>query len=348
MYFVIKITNYKGIQMKRTLSILCLLLAAVMVFVSCGEDPFFYNVEFDSDGGSKVETQTVKSGEKAKKPETPVKEGYNFVDWYDGESVFDFDTEITKDYKLTAKWTSAKPTYTVTFDANGAADTVPAQTVEEGGKATKPDDPTRSGYELVQWNKADGTKFDFDKDTVTGNITLTAVWEKVYTVGQAGPAGGTVIYDVDKDNATGNADGLVSSECGWRYLELAPADADTGAWKMDNLGSGITTTDGIGCGEANTKSLLDSVTESATGNSWSKIVKAYKVEVDGTSYTGWYLPSEAEFRIAASYFDIGDNNYWTSKYISENTVSLYNGYAKNFYNQSPKNNACRIRLMRKF
>ena len=334
--------------MKRTLSILCLLLAAVMVLVSCGEDPFFYNVEFDSDGGSKVETQTVKSGEKAKKPETPVKDGYNFVDWYDGESVFDFDTEITKDYKLKAKWVSAKPTYTVTFDVNGATGTVPTQTVEEGGKATKPEDPEKTGYYLVQWNRADGTKFDFNSDTVTENITLTAVWQKVYTVGQAGPAGGTVIYDVDKDNATGNADGLISSECGWRYLELASEDAGTGAWSMSNLGSDITTTDGIGCGEASTKSMLDSVTESATGNSWSKIVKAYKVEVEGTSYTGWHLPSKAELTIALSYFDGGTHSYWTSTFSSDGELYSFNGNVKDYLASNTKIKSCYMRLIRKF
>ena len=45
-----------------------------------------------------------------------------------------------------------------------------------------------------------------------------------YKVGDRGPAGGYIFYDCDADNDSGNADGLISSEAGWRYLEAAPAD----------------------------------------------------------------------------------------------------------------------------
>ena len=45
-----------------------------------------------------------------------------------------------------------------------------------------------------------------------------------YAIGSKGPARGIVFYDCDADNSSGNTDGLISSECGWRYLEAAPYD----------------------------------------------------------------------------------------------------------------------------
>ena len=60
------------------------------------------------------------------------------------------------------------------------------------------------------------------------NHEETAIIPKItacsYSIGDIGPAGGFIFYDCDADNATGNRDGLISSEIGWRYLEAAPAD----------------------------------------------------------------------------------------------------------------------------
>ncbi len=47
-----------------------------------------------------------------------------------------------------------------------------------GGKASAPDAPSKDGYHLTGWYTEAGEKFDFEKDTVEKDITLTARWSK--------------------------------------------------------------------------------------------------------------------------------------------------------------------------
>ena len=69
----------------------------------------YYTVVFDTDGGTDIANQTVKSGEKAVKPKDPEKKRtestiYKFVGWYIGENEYDFESEINSDITITAKW----------------------------------------------------------------------------------------------------------------------------------------------------------------------------------------------------------------------------------------------------
>ncbi len=53
-------------------------------------------------GSSQYAMQVVKG--KASAPDTPVKSGYRFVGWYSGDAKWDFDTLVTENLTLTAKW----------------------------------------------------------------------------------------------------------------------------------------------------------------------------------------------------------------------------------------------------
>lgn len=149
-----------------------------------------WTVDFDSNGGSIVSSVVVTDGDTIEAEPTTTKEGYKFVGWYLDDKPFDFDTIITKNITLTAKWEKesnqgssnevVKPekpvtvTYTVSFDSNGGS-TVKSQTVTKDSTAKEPSDPTRSGYTFLGWYN--GTKeFDFSTK-ITSNITLTAKWE---------------------------------------------------------------------------------------------------------------------------------------------------------------------------
>ena len=73
------------------------------------ESEIVFTVIFDSAGGTKVESLTVKSGEKIPEPPEPkrsnTKQQYVFKGWYIGDSKWDFKNGIvTGDITLTAKW----------------------------------------------------------------------------------------------------------------------------------------------------------------------------------------------------------------------------------------------------
>lgn len=72
-----------------------------------------YTVSFNMMGhGAQVTSQTVVSGNKATKPADPVADDWMFVGWYTEEEYtneFNFDTVITKDIELFAKWGQILP-----------------------------------------------------------------------------------------------------------------------------------------------------------------------------------------------------------------------------------------------
>ena len=149
-----------------------------------------YTVTFNAYGGFPTpDEQHVKSGEKAVLPVAPTLKGYTFAFWYLGEdeqnaTAYDFDTPVTGDITLTAKWNINK--YTVTFDSYGGTPVPPAQKVEYGLTATKPDDPTLKGHTFAFWylgeDEQTATAYNFGTP-VTENITLTAKWNiNKYTV----------------------------------------------------------------------------------------------------------------------------------------------------------------------
>ena len=72
--------------------------------------------------------------------------------------------------------------YIVSFDSQGA-ETISNQEIEDGKHIVKPADPTKEGYIFEGWYNGEN-KWNFEENTVTGNLTLIAKWTKEveYTV----------------------------------------------------------------------------------------------------------------------------------------------------------------------
>lgn len=103
-------------------------------------------------GSSQYAMQVVK--DKASAPDTPVKSGYRFAGWYRGDAKWNFDTPVTENLTLTAKWekihTSAPsaPRYDVAVSdgAHGSV-TVSPKSASKGSTVTVTVTPDK-GYAL--------------------------------------------------------------------------------------------------------------------------------------------------------------------------------------------------------
>ena len=71
---------------------------------SLEQNKVLYNVEFETDGGNEINTQTIEKGNLVKQPTTPTKKGYKFIEWQLNGEKFDFKQEITSNIILKAKW----------------------------------------------------------------------------------------------------------------------------------------------------------------------------------------------------------------------------------------------------
>lgn len=143
-----------------------------------------YDFTFDYNYDEKTEVIQVIKGNKVEEPEIPVRDKYNFDDWYSDEDLtvaYDFDTEITADTTIYAKWLEQATYYNVSFDLNYAGSVDPTvQKVKEDDKAKAPaKTPERKGYKFEGWyTSADGADaYNFDSQVVS-NMTLYAKWTK--------------------------------------------------------------------------------------------------------------------------------------------------------------------------
>lgn len=125
-----------------------------------------YTVAFLSDGENTAPPQ-IRANAPADQPADPTKEGYTFIGWYNGESEWNFETPVTADLTLTAKWQINR--YTITFDTAGGSE-VPSITQDYGTAITPPAAPTRTGYTFAGWNREIPTAMP------AGDMTITARW----------------------------------------------------------------------------------------------------------------------------------------------------------------------------
>ena len=146
--------------------------------------PVVYTITFNSNDGTSVAPQNVNAGEKLTEPTpAPTKVGFTFDGWYENSTFskkFDFNTPITDNMTLYAKWIENK--YTLTFDANGGSGTM-APIADLTGEYTLPTNgfTAPGGKQFKGWSLTpDGATVS--KVDMTENKTVYAIWEDIPAV----------------------------------------------------------------------------------------------------------------------------------------------------------------------
>lgn len=140
-----------------------------------------YTVQFVSDHGSFAD-QTIEHGkpiDTSKLTPPPTVEGFTFDGWYADEAyntTFDFNTSITSNTTVYAKWTAKD--YEVSFITE-YGDAPISQNVKYNNPATDPGELTAEGYTFIGWYTDDTHTKEFDFSTpITGDTKVYAKWEK--------------------------------------------------------------------------------------------------------------------------------------------------------------------------
>ena len=202
-----------------------------------------YTVTFNSNGGSTVESQTVAHGGTVKEPDNPTRDGYTFAGWYSDASLddaWDFDTVISDNITLHAKWLSADTgvssvtvndvkaeqngtTLTVTLPAGSSLPTADEIQITPATGAEVTDDLTTSDNGAT-WTftvtAEDGTT------TATYTIQVTIAPQPTYTVTVAASSHGSVTANPTSVAAGETVTLTIAPETGYTLAGLNVADAN--------------------------------------------------------------------------------------------------------------------------
>ena len=164
--------------------------------------PVVYTITFNSNDGTSVAPTKCDAGEKLTEPtQLPKEKDLLLMDgmkYSTFSTKFNFDTPITDNMTLYAKWTENK--YTLTFDANGGSGTMTPVTDLTGEYTLPANEFTApSGKQFKGWSlTTDGATVS--KIAMTENRTVYAIWENIpvvtYTVSFAANGGTGTMADV--------------------------------------------------------------------------------------------------------------------------------------------------------
>lgn len=226
-------------------------------------------IQFDADGGEKVEDIKINKGSSTALP-TTIKEGYVLEGWYLQDEKIDDEYKFQKDTTLTAKWEKieeGEKVMKITFDPKGGSKVNPIEVkcVKDSAIISNLPKATKEGYTFRAWEDKHGKAILLNAKLSCEDLTLYAAYDKV----EEKPKDEVKYFTVTFDSTGGNKIDSIKVECG-KTLTLPKTNPTL---KDYNFNSWV---------DINGKPILDGalltcsdVTLYAT---WTKVSKTYKCE----------------------------------------------------------------------
>ena len=127
-----------------------LIISVFICLVACSSKT--YTVDFNTDGGSFIGSQTVKENEKVNRPTDPTKEGSTFKKWQWNNVDYDFDQPVKENMVLLAIYEEEENTCTVIIEGKTYT-----ASFKDGEELTISDPVSKEGKVFAGW-KVDGVK----------------------------------------------------------------------------------------------------------------------------------------------------------------------------------------------
>ena len=201
---------------------------------------FYYNVTFNSNGGSEVLPQLkIMEGNLVTEPAKPTKDNDTFLGWFRDQELttpWDFDTDtMSADLVLYAGWETPIPTYTVTYTDGTANQSIFNDEIHSdliAGDTTPlfSGSLVRDGYKFMGWSPV-------ASETVTGTVVYVAQWEEIepatsYVVTYTDGTGNQSIFKDEINSglflgdATPEFKGNLTRE-GYKFMGWSPVASET-------------------------------------------------------------------------------------------------------------------------
>lgn len=167
---------------KYRIVLLLVVISILLSFAACELDTDYeITIIFETNGGSLIESYTIKKGDDTTMPEDPTKEGYRFDGWYVDNVTFNdsaaLDNKfISSNITLYAKWIKV---YTIGFITD-VGDSIDNIILDENYPLVLPTVDTITGHTFLGWYYDAEYENAYDSElAITDNINLYAKWDAI-------------------------------------------------------------------------------------------------------------------------------------------------------------------------